>query len=38
LKAAEDNLEKTKVIYQKVLEDMETAQEDMRKFKIIETA
>ena len=36
LKAAEDDPEKTKVIYQKVLEDMETAQEEMRRFKIIE--
>jgi hypothetical protein len=34
--AAEDNPEKTKAIYQKVLEDMETAQEEMKKFKIID--
>jgi hypothetical protein len=34
--AAEDDPEKTKAIYQKVLEDMETAQEEMRKFKIID--
>jgi hypothetical protein len=34
--AAEDNPEKTKSIYQKVLEDMETAQEEMREFRIID--
>ena len=37
LRAAEDNPEKTKAIYQKVLEDMETAQEEIRQFKIIES-
>ncbi len=36
LKAAEDNPEKTKVIYQKILEDMEKAQKEMREFKIID--
>lgn len=36
LKAAEDNSEKTKTIYQKVLKDMETAQKEMREFKILE--
>ncbi len=35
--AAEDNPKKTKAIQQKVLKDMETAQEEMRKFKIIES-
>lgn len=33
--AAEDDPEKTKVIYQKVLDDMEKAQEEMKEFKII---
>ena len=33
--AAEDDPEKTKAIYEKVLKDMETAQKEMRKFKII---
>ena len=33
--AAEDNPEKTKVIYQKVLGDIEIAQEELRKFKLI---
>jgi len=37
LKAAEDDPEKTKAIYQKVLEDMETAQKEMCRFKIIDT-
>lgn len=34
--AAEDNPEKTKAIYGKVLENMEIAQEEMRKFKIVD--
>jgi hypothetical protein len=34
--AAEDNTEKTKAIYEKVLKDMETAQKEMKKFKIID--
>ena len=33
--AADDNAEKTKAIYQKVLEDMGTAQEEMKKFKLV---
>lgn len=36
IKAAKDNSEKTKTLYQKVLENMEKAQEEMKKFKIIE--
>ncbi len=36
LTAAEDDPEKTKTIYQKVLKDMEIAQEEMREFKIID--
>jgi len=36
LKVAEDDPEKTKAIYKKVLEDMETAQEEIRQFKIID--
>lgn len=38
IKFAEENPKsaKTKVIYQKVLKDMETAQEEMRRFKIID--
>ncbi len=35
IKAAEDNPKKTKALYQKVLDDMETAQKEMREFKII---
>ncbi|MCL4426999.1 hypothetical protein M1534_01405 [Patescibacteria group bacterium] len=35
--AAEDNPEKTKAIQMKVLNDMETAQEEMRRFKIFES-
>ena len=34
--AAEDDPEKTKAIYQKVLNDMEAAQKEIREFKIIE--
>ena len=34
--AAEDDEEKTKAIHQKVLEDMETAQDELRHFKLIE--
>ena len=34
--AAEDNPEKTKAIQLKVLKDIETAQKEMREFKIID--
>ena len=34
--AAENNPEKTKAIYLKVLEDMETAREEMRKLKLVD--
>lgn len=34
--AAEDNAEKTKAVYLKVLEDMETAQEELRHFKLLD--
>ena len=36
LRTAENDPERIKAIYEKVLEDMETAQEEMRKFKIID--
>ncbi len=36
LLAAEDDAEKTKAVYQKVLEDMETAQEELRRFKLLD--
>ena len=38
IKFAEANpkSDKTKVIYQKVLDDMETAQEEMRRFKLLD--
>ena len=35
LKVAEDSPKKTRAIYQKVLEDMETARKEIRKIKII---
>jgi len=35
IKATKDNPEKTKALYQKVLEDMKTAQDEMRRFKVI---
>ncbi|MDD2732272.1 MAG: hypothetical protein PHI53_03715 [Candidatus Pacebacteria bacterium] len=35
IKSVEDNPEKTKVLYKKVLDDMEAAQREMAKFKII---
>ncbi len=35
--AAEDNPEKTKAIYEKVLIDMETAQDEMHRFKIFDS-
>lgn len=35
--AAEGNPEKTKAVYQKVLEGMETAQKEMRELKILDT-
>lgn len=34
--AAEDNPEKKKAIYQRVLEDMEKAQKEMRELKVVE--
>lgn len=36
IKAAEDDSEKAKAIYRKVLGDMETAIEEMRRFRLIE--
>ena len=36
IKAAEDDPEKTKAIYKKVLDDMETAQDEMRRFKLLD--
>ncbi len=36
IRFAEDNPEKTKFLYKKVLDDMETAQKEMRCFKLVD--